>query len=255
MTWLAAHRLSVAIGDRALVNDLNVAFNAGEVWAILGANGSGKTTLLHTLAGLRASTAGHVTLEDRPLADWPPRQRARRIAVLLQEYDPSFPETTLDYAMSARHPHRHLLDWTDDADRALALAALDATELAPLAARPVATLSGGERRRLEIATVLAQATPISLLDEPANHLDFRHQMQLLRRCTDAARRGEGLVLLALHDINLAARLATHALLLFGDGRTLHGPINTVLSLDNLARLYGCAFHELRDGAHRCFLPA
>lgn len=255
MTSLAAHQLSVVVGDRTLVVDLNLPFNAGEVWAVLGANGSGKTTLLHTLAGLRASTAGHVTLDDRPLTDWPSRQRARRIAVLLQEYDPSFPETALDYVMSARHPYRNLLAWTDDADRALALAALDAAELAPLAARPVATLSGGERRRLEIATVLAQATPIRLLDEPANHLDLRHQMQLLRRCTDAARRGEGLVLLALHDINLAVRLATHALLLFGDGRTLHGTLDTVLSLENLARLYGCGFHEFGDGARRCFLPA
>lgn len=174
MATLAAHQLSIAIGQRRLIRGLDATFEPGQIWAVLGANGSGKTSLLHTSAGLRAPAAGTVTLDRRALDAWSARQRAHRIALLLQDYEPEFPATVLDVALSGRHPYRKWLASHDAHDIALARSALAAVGLAGFESRPIATLSGGERRRAEIAAVLAQATPVRLLDEPANHLDLPH---------------------------------------------------------------------------------
>lgn len=252
MPLLATHQLSIAIGARRLVTQLDAQFEPGQVWAVLGANGSGKTTLLHTLAGLRRCQTGTITLAGRALDAWPARARAQHIALLLQDYEPEFPATVLEMALSGRHPYRTFLS---DASRdiALAQAALAAVGLAGFESRALATLSGGERRRVEIATVLAQDTPICLLDEPANHLDLPHQRAILERYAERARHG-ALVIMALHDVNLALRFATHALLLGTDGTHRLGPTTSTISLATLHEVYGCAFREVRDDTRRYFVP-
>lgn len=250
---LAAHRLSIAIGQRRLIRDLDATFEPGQIWAVLGANGSGKTSLLHTLAGLRAPAAGTVTLDGRTLDAGSSRERARHIALLLQDYDPNFPATVLEIALSGRHPYHKLLAGDDAHDIALARSALAAVGLTGFEARPIATLSGGERRRAEIAAVLAQDTPVRLLDEPANHLDLPYQRAILRLCTENARHGT-VAIMALHDVNLALRFATHALLLCGDGSHRLGPVSSTITSAALRDVYGCVFHELYDGQQRYIVP-
>jgi len=254
MSTLAAHQLSIAIGGRRLISRLDATFEAGQVWAVLGANGSGKTSLLHTLAGVRAPVTGTVSLDARPLEAWPTRVRAQHIALLLQDYEPDFPATVLEIALSGRHPYRALLGGDDAHDVALAKAALAIVGLADHAARPIATLSGGERRRAEIAAVLVQDTPVCLLDEPVNHLDLSYQIAILGLYAERARRG-GLAVMALHDVNLALRFATHAMLLCADGSHRLGPAAATISLASLRDVYGCAFHELRHDERRYFVPA
>ena len=162
--------LMLAVAGRTLCRDLSARFVPGENWVILGANGSGKTTLLHTLAGLRRPEAGEVRLDGRALGDIPHRRRARRLGVLLQDYEAALPATVLDVVLTGRHPHLGRWQWEDETDRQLAAKALAAMDLAGFGARLLATLSGGERRRAEIAALLAQDAPVGLLGEPTNHL-------------------------------------------------------------------------------------
>jgi iron complex transport system ATP-binding protein len=254
MVRLETRALTLHIGTRTLCRDVTVAFAAGENWAILGANGSGKTTLLHTLAGLRTPDRGEILLDEMPVTQVAPRQRARRIGVLFQEYDSGFPATVLDLVLTGRHPHLSQLEWETAADRQLADAALAELGLTAMADRALATLSGGERRRAEIAALLVQNAPVMLLDEPINHLDLRHQTEILRQIAARAGRPEHLNLFVLHDVNAALRHCSHGMLLFADGGCLAGPIDEVATRVNLETLYGCPLREFSHSGYRVFLP-
>ena len=252
---LQARNLTLTIAERTLCASLDAELKAGENWVILGANGSGKTTLLHALAGLRAPDAGHIQLEGSEVRDIPPRTRARRIGVLFQEAESEFPATVLETVLTGRYPHLDRWQWEGAQDYRAAEAALEAVGLTGLARRPLATLSGGERRRVEIAALLAQDAPICLLDEPINHLDLRHQVQVLDLLADRAHRPGHLNLFVLHDVNLALRFGTHGILLFDNGECLHGPLSETLNRPNLERLYHCRLQVIRGNGTGWFLPA
>lgn len=235
---LCAQRLSLRIGARELVRDLDLEILPGQCWCILGQNGSGKTSLLHALAGLRPVQGGQVLLEGTDIGRLPRRQVARRLGLLGQDHEDVFPATVLETALCGRHPHLSPWAWEGAGDLARAQAALQQLGLAELAGREVGTLSGGERRRLGIATLLTQDPRFLLLDEPTNHLDLHHQVEVLRLLSALARTRDRALVMVLHDVNLAARYCDHALLLFGDGRHGAGPAAEWLNAETLGRLYG-----------------
>jgi iron complex transport system ATP-binding protein len=174
--------------------------------------------------------------------------------VLFQDSDALFPASVRDIALSGRYPHIPPWGAETAADRAAADAALAAVGLEPLAARPVDSLSGGERRRAEIAALLAQDAPVCLLDEPTNHLDLRHQLAVMARFRERSARPGHLNLSVLHDVNLAHRYCSHGLMLFRDGSHCCGPMSEILSVETLVRAYGCAFERLGDPDRPVFLP-
>jgi len=251
---LACHAVGISVLDRCLVRALELEARGGEFVAVLGRNGVGKTLTLHTLAGLRAASAGVVELEGRHIAGWSGRERARRIALLPQVTEDPFPSTVFETALIGRHPHLPFWQWEDAADIGCARAALGAVGLEGLSGRAVDSLSGGERRRLDIATLLAQDAAVCLLDEPTNHLDPRHRGEVLALFRARADAG-GLVIAALHDATLAARWADRALLLFGDGRWEFGDAATILSDTNLSALYEVPVGELAWRGQRVFVSA
>jgi iron complex transport system ATP-binding protein len=246
--------VDVAVAGRTLVRGLELAAQGGEFIAVLGRNGVGKTLTLHTLAGLRAPAAGAVALDGRDLAAWPGRERAQRLGLLLQLTEDPFPSSVYETALIGRHPHLPFWQWEDASDLATARDALAAVGLAEFAGRAVESLSGGERRRLDIATLLAQDASVCLLDEPTNHLDPRHRNEVLALFRARADAG-GLVIAALHDATLAARVADKALLLFGDGRWRYGEAATILSDVNLTELYDVPVGELAWRGQRVFVSA
>jgi iron complex transport system ATP-binding protein len=251
---LGCRAVDVAVAGRALVRGLELEARGGELIAVLGRNGVGKTLTLHTLAGLRPPSSGRVLLDGRNLADWGGRERARRLALLPQQTEDPFPSTVLETALIGRHPHLPFWQWEDDEDLEAARAALAAVGLDALEGRAVDSLSGGERRRLDVAALLAQDAAVCLLDEPTNHLDPRHRNDMLALFRARADAG-GLVIAALHDATLAARVADKALLLFGDGRWRFGEAATILSDANLSELYEVPVGELAWRGQRVFVSA
>jgi iron complex transport system ATP-binding protein len=228
--------LRVSVPGRTLVDDLDLDVCPGEFVAILGQNGAGKSLTLMTLAGLRPAGAGAVQLKGRDIFVAARHWTARQLALLPQVIDDIFPATVMETALIGRHPHIGPLQWESAADVAIANQALRAMRLHTLSDRDILTLSGGERRRLAIAQVLAQAPDVYLLDEPTNHLDPQHQLDALSVFRGAADTGAA-VIASLHDVNLAVRFADRCLLLFGDGRWECGSSRKILNAAALSELY------------------
>ncbi len=251
---LEARRLSVEIGGRRVVSDLDLVVTAGESLAILGRNGAGKSTLLTTLSGLRPAAAGEVLLGGESCRRLAPRCAARRRAWLSQSQGDPFGSTVLETALSGRHPHLGRWEWESAADAVLARAALAAVGLGGLEGRSVATLSGGERQWLAIATLLTQDPPLYLLDEPLSHLDLSHQVSLLELFASRVRaRGIGVVMV-LHDPGLAHRFCQRALLLHDNGHWELGPVAETLNSAKLSALYQHPLTRVDTASGPAFIP-
>ncbi len=266
MTGLHTQALLLQVSDpragtrKTLCRNLTLSFNRGENWAILGPNGSGKTTLLHTLAGLRPPDGGGVRLGERDISAWSHRERARQIGVLFQQQETVFPATVMETVLTGRHPYlsaspwQAIWQWEDAEDRRRARAALAAVGLDGFARRLVTTLSGGEQRRVELATLLTQDPPICLLDEATSHLDLKHQVAMLALLASRVHEADRLNVFVLHDINLATRFCEYGVLLFGDGSHRHGRLQEILDADALERLYDCRFRRITDDGHSIYIP-
>jgi iron complex transport system ATP-binding protein len=246
--------LTVSVPGRVLLRGLHATLGGGRMIAVLGRNGAGKSSLLHVLAGLRPPASGSVRWQGRELMLWPRRELACHVGFLPQSSDDPFPGTVLETALVGRHPHIGFWNWESEADRDVARRCLAAVDLAGLEEREVDTLSGGERRRLAIATSLAQEPDVHLLDEPVQQLDPLHQVEVLRLYRKRADAGD-CVVMSLHDPGIAAFYADESLLLFGDGRWRFGATAEVLGEESIGELYGVAVRELRWDGGRTFVPA
>lgn len=249
---LSCRELTVSVPGRCLVRELDLALAPGELLAVLGQNGAGKTLTLHTLAGLRAPDAGEVRLGGEPIGTLRRHQVAKQLALLPQSADDVFPSTVLETVLIGRHPHIAAFGRESGEDRRIAQEALEVVSLPDFSGREVVTLSGGERRRVAIAQVLAQAPAVYLLDEPVNHLDPQHQLEVLDLFREQANAGAA-VAASLHDVNLAVRYADCCLLLFGDGRWELGPTASVLDEARLGALYATPMEAVRWRGHDLFV--
>jgi iron complex transport system ATP-binding protein len=200
-------------GERRVLSEVSLNVGPGEMVGIIGPNGSGKTTLLRLLSGEERPDTGTVMWEGRPLADWPVKERARRIALLQQEGLPPLDFTVEEVVMMGRHPHQSWWPWMTEQDRALVEEILADTDLLSHRWRPVAVLSGGERQRVAIAQAMAQQPQLLLLDEPTTYLDVRHQLGMLDRIVRWKQKDGLSVVIVLHDLNLAAQFCDRLLLL------------------------------------------
>lgn len=245
--------LTVGVAARTLVRELSMRIHPGEAWCVLGSNGAGKTTLLHTLVGLHRAAAGSIRLSGKPLADWSVEDAARTRGFLPQFIHDTFGASVLDLVLMGRHPHLSRWRWEGDAERDVARAALDALGLAHLAERDITTLSGGERQRVAIAALLAQDPAIMLLDEPITHLDLHHQIVVLQHLSALARDQGKAVVFSIHDLNLARRFATHAMILMDDGMVWHGLAGEVMNAPVLTAAFGYPVLEMQAGARTIFI--
>ncbi|MCA1858413.1 ABC transporter ATP-binding protein [Massilia oculi] len=251
---IRTEELDLKAGSRSLVHRLDWAARPGECWSIIGRNGAGKSTLLRTLAGLHRPDKGKVFVGSRPLDAWAPEELARERAFLAQSRHDAFSYSVIETVLSARHPYHANRYWEGSDDHQAAMNALEAMEVADLAGRDVRTLSGGERQRVAIAALLAQDTPLLLLDEPANALDLAHQVSIMGLLAKLCREQGKVVVMIGHDLNLAYRISTHALLLMGDGRWQAGPVDATMQPALLGDYLGHPIDMIDHGGRRIFLP-
>jgi len=251
---IATHELTLTAGDRTLVSKLEWQVGAGESWCVIGRNGAGKSTLIRTLAGLRDPDAGTVSMHGRPLAQWPLEDLARQRAFLPQSRSDAFAYRAIETVLAARHPYHASRYWEGSDDYEVARSSLAAMEVLDLAERDVRTLSGGERQRVAIAAMLAQDTPLLLLDEPANALDLAHQVSVMRLLTRLCRDQGKTVIMIGHDLGHAHQTSTHALLLMGDGEWLAGSVDDVMQAPTLSRYLGHPIEVIMHGSRRLFIP-
>jgi iron complex transport system ATP-binding protein len=251
---LEAQDLLLGVNGRTLVRDFSFRLRAGEMWCMLGPNGVGKSTFLHAAVGLREPQGGELRLAGRRLDAWSADEAARQRGFLPQTFHDAFSASVLESVMLGRHPYLSRWQWEGEGERAIALAALQAVDLAGFDRRDVLTLSGGERQRVALAALFAQDAPLLLLDEPVSHLDLHHQIMVLEHLRELVRtRGKG-VLFTVHDLNLAARFATHALLLTPEGSVRLGPIAEVMNVEALWCAFGHRVTRIEAASQILFVP-
>lgn len=251
---LTTRALTIAAGTRVLVRHLSLSVQRGEFLAVLGRNGCGKSLTLHALAGLAPPQSGQVLLYGRELGTLSRREIACTLGLLPQDREESLALTALESVLIGRHPHLQFWQREGAQDLAIARAALERFGLADCAMRLVTTLSGGEQRRAAMAALLAQAPQIYLLDEPSNHLDPHHQIEILSLFRNLCTAGASIIA-TLHDPTLAERFADRALLLYGDGRYRLGAAAEVLNSQTLSELYLTPMQAFGDAPRRAFIPA
>jgi len=219
----------LALGDRVVLDAVDVTIPVGRVTAVVGPNGAGKSTLLRACAGLLSADHGEIALGDRPIQELSRAELARAIAYLPQERAVHWPLAARAVVALGRLPH-------DDADPVAIDRALAAMDIVSLADRPVSQLSGGERARVLVARALAQEAPLLIADEPTAGLDPAHALALFALFRRLATEGRTIVV-ALHDLSLAARFADHILLLAKGRVAAHGPPADVLTPRHLERAF------------------
>ncbi|GAA1695516.1 ABC transporter ATP-binding protein [Microbacterium sediminicola] len=235
---LAAEDLTLAYGDRVIVQGLDLTIRPGAVTAIVGANGCGKSTVLRALARLLPPRGGRVLLDGSDIRARSSRDTARVLGLLPQS--PVAPEgiTVGDLVGRGRHPHLKLFARWGAHDYEAVAEALRATDLVELADRAVDELSGGQRQRAWIALALAQETDVLLLDEPTTFLDVAHQVEVLDLLTDLNRDRGTTIVMVLHDLNLAARYADEIIALKNGRIAAQGPPAAVVDADMVEEVFG-----------------
>ncbi len=218
-----------------LIKEMNVEFKTGEFWAIIGKNGVGKTSLMHTIAGLREYAEGKIIINGNNLNSLSILSRAQDIAILPQMQEASLDCTVEQSVSYGRYPwHKN----EQDKKRSLKKIydAIKAMELSHLKAKNVEKLSGGEIRKVEIATILAQDSNTMLLDEPLNHLDIASRFKLMQLLKQLSQ--NKIVIIITHDIQYVQEYCSNAILVFEDASTKIGTVNEIFTEENFQKLLG-----------------
>jgi iron complex transport system ATP-binding protein len=235
---LAIEGLRAGYRERTVLRGVSLQVRWGEVLGLVGPNGSGKTTLIRIVSGVTTPSQGRVTLLGRDALSLGVAKLARVVTVVPQA--PALPSTfsALDVVLMGRTPHLGLMRWEGQRDVEQARRAMELTNTWALANRPVGQLSGGERQRLLIARALAQEAPLLLLDEPTASLDLAHQVAVMDLVVSLTKGRQGAIVVATHDLTLAARYCHRMALLHQGELVACGPPAEVLTAQAIRQVYG-----------------
>lgn len=236
MKGVQAKGLGIALGGRSIVSDVRFHAPAGQITALIGPNGAGKSTLLRLVGGILRSNQGDVTFDGQSLPAMSGPARAKIVALVEQDLATDAELNAQQAVMLGRIPFQSAWSRASRDDQAIVDEAMRATGCVSLAMRRYATLSGGERQKVQLARALAQQPSLILLDEPTNHLDIEAQLAMLTILKQRADDG-ATVLAALHDLNLAAG-CDHVVALDAGSIIAEGPPEAVLAPERISALYG-----------------
>ncbi|GHC79805.1 ABC transporter [Streptomyces flavofungini] len=246
MNRLIADDVTIGYDQRVIAEKLSVAIPDNSFTVIVGPNACGKSTLLRALSRMLKPSAGRVLLDGQTIQSLPAKQVARTLGLLPQSSIAPDGITVGDLVARGRYPHQGLLrQWSNDDER-IVRESMESTGVAELGDRYVDELSGGQRQRVWIAMALAQQTPLLLLDEPTTFLDIQHQIDVLDLCADLHEEQGRTLVAVLHDLNHAARYATH-LIALRDGKVLaEGPPGEIVTADLVAETFGIKCQVIDD---------
>jgi iron complex transport system ATP-binding protein len=234
---LKIENLSVSYAQRRVLHAVSLDVQSGQVLALIGPNGAGKSTLVRAVSGVIPVLAGKVQADGVDLLSLPAIQRARYLAVVPQAISMPPAYTVWETVLLGRTPYLNFLGQVSEKDKQIARLALQRVDALDLADRHVGELSGGEQQSILLARALTQSTPILLLDEPTVHLDLQHQVNLMETICRQAHSDNLAVLVALHDLNLAARYAERVVLLVAGEVKAAGSARQVLTPELISDAY------------------
>ncbi|MFF4330786.1 ABC transporter ATP-binding protein [Streptomyces sp. NPDC001591] len=243
---LTAQNVTLGYDQRVIAENLSVEIPDRSFTVIVGPNACGKSTLLRALARMLRPTAGQVLLDGRAITSTPAKQVARTLGLLPQSSVAPDGITVADLVARGRYPHQGLLRQWSARDERIVLESMASTGVAELADRAVDELSGGQRQRVWIAMALAQQTPLLLLDEPTTYLDIQHQLEVLDLCAQLHEEQGRTLVAVLHDLNQAARYATHLIALRGGVVVAEGPPAEVVTAALVEEVFGVPCRVIDD---------
>lgn len=251
---LTIRNLSLRLEDRQILNGVSFTLRPQRLTVLLGKNGSGKSTLL-SCVNQQLPYTGEILTDGRSLAQLSPRERAKTVAIAPQNI-PAPHITVFQMAAFGRNPYLDFTGRLSEQDIAAVKAALCIARAENLTERYVDTLSGGERQRVAFAMILAQNTPVMLLDEPTAHMDQGHEAVFLRTLTGLKESQKKTVLIVLHDLNTAIRYADDLLVLDGGQLMFSGTKEEILKQRILEETFGvCRYSITQQGGERVFFAA
>ena len=240
---LTGEHITVRYGKRAVVDDLSFRLDEGEWLMLAGPNGAGKTTLIETIAQGTPYT-GNIRWENEDIRTMKGNKLAQRIGILSQKNNVSYAYTVEEVVGLGRYAYKGgLFSGRDDGGKAQVKKALEMTGLTDLRHASMLTLSGGETQRVFLAQVFAQNPRVLILDEPANHLDLKYQQHIFSLIREWLKEPGRAVLSVVHDLSLARRYGTHAILMDHGKSIAQGEIREVMAPDTLQQVYGMNVYE------------
>jgi iron complex transport system ATP-binding protein len=235
---LQAQELSLSYARKPVSSDVSLDIKDGKFSVIIGPNGCGKSTLLRGLCNLLPPSMGQVLLDGHNIARLPSRRLAKEVGLLPQSAQAPPGITVIDLVARGRYPHQGPFRQQSLEDERIVALSMDAAGISDLAYNEVETLSGGQRQRVWIALVLAQETPILLLDEPTTYLDIAHQLDLLSLLRKLNREGGRTIVAVLHDLNQARRYADHLVVMKDGEIIIEGSPAALMTSALLQQIFG-----------------
>jgi len=242
---LGVKEITTKYDQRVISRNLSIEIPDQSFTVIIGPNACGKSTLLRTLSNLIKPSAGHVLLDGKKISTYKSKEVAKKLGLLPQSSTAPDGITVANLVAHGRYPYQNLIQQWTEADELAVLNAMELTQTTELAHRYVDELSGGQRQRVWVAMVLAQQTPLLLLDEPTTYLDIAHQIELLELFTDLNEQGHTLVAV-LHDLNHAARYATHLIAMKAGEVIAQGNPTEIVTEELVEEVFGLTCKVIED---------